>query len=88
MTPRLEVLECSDNRVLARWKDGQWYPGTIQDSLNNGKYVHNCNECAWLFSNLLPQRSVIVFDDGDKKVLAKSSVVQMVRVATSTGVCI
>ena len=48
LTPRLEVLECSDDRVLARWKDGQWYPGTIQDNLDNGKYVYNSNDCGFI----------------------------------------
>ena len=36
----VEILECADDRVLGRWKDGQWYPGTIQEMLDNGKYVY------------------------------------------------
>ncbi|XP_065913557.1 serine-rich adhesin for platelets-like isoform X2 [Dysidea avara] len=55
---QVETLECSDDRVLGRWKDGQWYPGTIQEVLDNGKHV-------------------ILFDDGDRKVLPKTSVVKM-----------
>lgn len=43
LTPQLESLHCADDRILARWKDGQWYPGTIQEKLSNGKYV--CNFC-------------------------------------------
>jgi len=36
---QVETLECADDRVLGRWKDGQWYPGTIREVLDNGKYV-------------------------------------------------
>ena len=46
LTPQPGSLQCADDRVLARWKDCQWYPGTIQENLSNGKYV--CivlNEC-------------------------------------------
>ena len=41
VTPQLlqGSLHCADDRALARWKDGQWYPGTIEEYLNNGKYV-------------------------------------------------
>ena len=40
LTPQLGLLQCADDRVLARWKDCQWYPGTIQENLSNGKYVY------------------------------------------------
>ena len=40
VTPQLEVLQCADDRVFGRWKDGQWYPGTLKENLSNGKYVY------------------------------------------------
>ena len=79
LTPQPGSLQCADDRVLARWKDGQWYPGTVQENLSNGKYAYILL-CFIYIHNL--QRYVILFDDGDKKVLAKSSVIQMVRMWT------
>jgi len=38
----VETLECADDRVLGRWKDGQWYPGTVREILDNGKYGSIC----------------------------------------------
>ena len=32
------MLYYADDRVLGRWKDGQWYPGTIKEVFDNGKY--------------------------------------------------
>jgi len=80
LTPQLESLQSADDRVLARWKDGQWYPGTIKEHSNNGKYVYVCVCLMYVHAYVLYNlpRYVILFDDGDKKVLAKSSVVQMV----------
>ena len=40
LTPQLGSLQCADDRVLARWKDGQWYPGTVQENLSSGKYAY------------------------------------------------
>ena len=34
----VEMLYYADDRVLGRWKDGQWYPGTIKEVFDNGKY--------------------------------------------------
>ena len=36
-TPQLEVLQCADDHVFARWNDSQWYSETIQENLNSGK---------------------------------------------------
>ena len=48
LTPQMGLLQCADDRVLARWKDCQWYPGTIQENLSNGKYVYILlNECMY-----------------------------------------